>query len=96
MFDLLPLHSRAARSLLRWSQETLSVRSGVSLSTIRDFEAERRIPIAANKRAIKQSLDDAGIIFLDEEPGRRGPGVCLKWDATRKLEAQTSTRWAGE
>lgn len=67
--------------MLKWSQETLSIRSGVSISAIRDFESERRSPISANRKAIKQAFEEAGISFVDTIPGEHGPGVFLKWNA---------------
>ena len=73
------MHCRAARGVLKWSQEQLAVRAQVSLSTVRDFEAERRTPIGANLRCIRQALEEAGVEFLNAEPGVRGPGVCLRW-----------------
>jgi transcriptional regulator with XRE-family HTH domain len=79
MIEMSPVHCRAARGVLKWSQESLAARSGVGLSTIRDFEAERRNPISANLRAIKKALEEAGVELLQPEPGVRGPGVCLKW-----------------
>lgn len=62
----------------------LAARSGVGLSTIRDFEAERRSPMPANLRAIRQALEQAGVEILAPEPGVRGPGVCLRWTAGRQ------------
>ncbi len=65
-----PEQCRAARGWLDWSQETLAKTAGVSLSTVRDFEAGRRVPIANNQRAIRFALVQEGIEFLtaDEIP----------------------------
>ena len=49
---LAPEQSRAARGWLDWSQDDLAQRAKVSLSTIRDFEKGRRVPIANNLDAI--------------------------------------------
>jgi transcriptional regulator with XRE-family HTH domain len=67
---------RGARGLLRWSQEELARRAGVGLSTVRDFEAERRKPYPANMEAILGALEQAGVEFIDENGG--GPGVRLR------------------
>lgn len=58
---LKPEHSRAARGWLDWSQEELAKRAKVSLSTIRDFEKGRRVPIANNLSAIEKVLEVAGV-----------------------------------
>ena len=69
---------RAARALLRWSAEDLSRRSSVSLRTIRRAElAERHTTMTtANNLAVRRTLEDAGIEFIDENGG--GPGVRLR------------------
>jgi transcriptional regulator with XRE-family HTH domain len=69
--------------MLKWSQETLSIQSGVSISTIRDFESERRNPIPSNKMALRTAFEKAGLSFLHVRPGEHGPGVCMKWTAMR-------------
>ncbi|TGS45200.1 MULTISPECIES: helix-turn-helix transcriptional regulator [unclassified Mesorhizobium] len=58
---LSPEQSRAARGWLDWSQDDLAKRAQVSLSTIRDFEKARRIPIANNLQAIQRALEAAGV-----------------------------------
>jgi transcriptional regulator with XRE-family HTH domain len=68
---LAPEQSRAARAWLDWSQQDLAEKAGVSLSTIRDFEKGRRIPIRQNLGAIRLTLEQAGIRFsfsADESP----------------------------
>jgi DNA-binding transcriptional regulator YiaG len=60
-----PEQSRAARAWLDWSQQELAAKASVSLSTVRDFEKGRRIPIANNLTAMRAALEAAGIAFVD-------------------------------
>lgn len=66
---LKPEHSRAARGWLDWSQEELAKRAKVSLSTVRDFEKGRRVPITNNLEAITRALEAGGINFIADEDG---------------------------
>lgn len=68
---LTPQHSRAARGWLEWTQEELAKRANVSLSTVRDFEKGRRMPIANNLKAMALTFEKAGLKMIfgeDEEP----------------------------
>lgn len=60
---------RAARGLLNWSGKRLAKESGVSLPTIRRSEPIegplRMIP--ANSRAIRATLEAAGVEFIAEK-----------------------------
>jgi len=60
-----PEQSRAARAWLDWSQEELAAKASVSISTVRDFEAGRRVPIANNLTAMRTALETVGIAFVD-------------------------------
>jgi len=60
-----PEQSRAARAWLDWSQDELAAKASVSLSTVRDFEKGRRVPIANNLTAMRAALESAGIAFVD-------------------------------
>ena len=65
-----PALSRAARGLIDWSQSDLAAASGVSLSTVRDFETGKRTPIANNLAALQRALEAAGVEFTNGgEPG---------------------------
>jgi ribosome-binding protein aMBF1 (putative translation factor) len=74
---MLPEQSRAARAWLDWSQEALAAKASVSLSTVRDFEKGRRVPIANNLTAMRVALESAGIAFVGTsgvsyaKPGKR-------------------------
>lgn len=63
-----PRQCRAARVLLDWSQDDLSERSLVSVSTIRNFEQGKRATYPANLAALRRAFEDAGIEFM--------PGGC--------------------
>ncbi len=67
---LAPEQSRAARAWLEWSQEDLAKRAHVALSTVRDFEKGRRVPIKNNLDAIRLSLEMAGVslVFRGDVP----------------------------
>jgi transcriptional regulator with XRE-family HTH domain len=66
---------RAARALLKWSQTQLAESSGVALSTVAEFEIDKREPRSDNLTAMTSALEDAGIIF---ETDGRHVGVKLK------------------
>ena len=69
---------RAARALLRWSGKQLASASGVSWPTIQRMEAAFGLPsgLAKNIMAIKETLEAAGIEFIDANGG--GAGVRFK------------------
>ena len=71
-----PAQIRAARGLLDWSQSQLAEAAGVSLSTVKDFEAGRRQPVPNNLAAIRAALEDSGVEFIPENGG--GAGVRLR------------------
>jgi ribosome-binding protein aMBF1 (putative translation factor) len=63
---MMPEQCRAARAWLDWSQEELAGKASVSLSTVRDFEKGRRVPIPNNLTAMKAALESTGIAFVDD------------------------------
>ena len=67
-----PGQSRAARRLLGWSQTRLAKEAGLGVSTVADFERERRMvsPEAADK--LQRALEAAGVEFTNgKHPGVR-------------------------
>jgi DNA-binding XRE family transcriptional regulator len=74
--DLRPSQCRAGRALLEMTQTDLAGLAEVGLSTVVDFEKERRVVSATAVKAIQDALMRAGIDFIDENGG--GPGVRLR------------------
>jgi transcriptional regulator with XRE-family HTH domain len=79
-----PDQCRAARGFLDLSQGDLAAAAHVSLSTVRDYEKGRRVPIANNLTAIEAALVALGISFSGDgtaqivsfkppKAGRHGP-----------------------
>ena len=66
-----PEQCRAARGWLDISQSELAEAANVSLSTVRDFEKGRRVPIGNNLNAIKGALEAKGIRLTEQ--GITGP-----------------------
>jgi hypothetical protein len=75
---------RAARALLRWSALDLAGASAVAANTIRRAEvAEGPTTLtAANDLAIRRTLEEVGVEFIDENGG--GPGVRLRKSSKQK------------
>ncbi len=67
-----PAQCRAARSLLNWRQSALADAASLGLSTVVDFERERRDVSENAKAAIVAALEAADIEFVSNE---RGEGV---------------------
>jgi transcriptional regulator with XRE-family HTH domain len=70
--------SRAARSLLGWSQQQLADSASVSLATIQLFETAKREPIPNNLTAIRRAFESAGVDFIPAKSGKGGVGVRLR------------------
>lgn len=69
---------KAARALLRWSQNDLASASGISLPTVKRLEASTG-PLggrADTEMAIRSALETAGIEFIAENGG--GAGVRIR------------------
>jgi transcriptional regulator with XRE-family HTH domain len=71
-----PVQCRAARSLLRWTQEDLADHAQVGIVSVRQFEAEAVEPRRATLAALRRALEVAGIVFIEQNGG--GPGVRLR------------------
>jgi transcriptional regulator with XRE-family HTH domain len=68
---------RAGRALLKWSQMQLAEAAGVALSTVNDFEIDKREPRSDNLDAMRRSLETAGVEFIPAKSGK-GVGVRLR------------------
>jgi transcriptional regulator with XRE-family HTH domain len=69
-----PSQCRAARALLDWTQPALARSAGLGISTVIDFERERRQVSDEAIAAMRGALERKGLEFTN---GRR-PGVRLK------------------
>lgn len=68
-------YCRAARGLLNWTQKDLANRAHVSLSTVRDFESGKRLPISNNLQAMWRALEIGGVEFHNHGAGLL---ICLR------------------
>ena len=64
--EMTPEQSRAARAWLEWSQQELASAAGVSLSTVRDYEKGRTVPIQATLAAMRTALEAQGIEIVND------------------------------
>lgn len=80
-----PEQCKAARFLLGWTQRELAEKSEVTQLTVHRFETGQSRLQRTTKKALKSTLQEAGIRFLESagEPGeprvilRDGSGVAL-------------------
>ena len=75
---LLAKQLRAARALIDWEQRHLANATGLAIGTIRRMEASDG-PVrgnAGNVWKVQRALEEAGVIFIDENGG--GAGVRLR------------------
>ena len=59
-----PAQCRAARSLLKWTQDDLAAKAEVSVITIRNFEGEKSEPRRVTLNAVQRALEAAGVEFI--------------------------------
>jgi DNA-binding XRE family transcriptional regulator len=62
-----PPQAKAARALLDWSQTDLSKAAGVALSTVYEFEKERRQTSEEAVTKMRSALERAGVVFLGKQ-----------------------------
>lgn len=67
---------RAGRALVEMDQAVLAKAANISRNTIVDFEKGRRTPGSNNLAAIRAALENAGVMFIDQNGN--GPGVRLR------------------
>jgi transcriptional regulator with XRE-family HTH domain len=72
MLIMLPEQCKAARGLLGMTQPQLAEASGLGLSTVVDFERDRRTVSPAAVQAMRDTLKGAGVIFVEENGGGAG------------------------
>jgi DNA-binding transcriptional regulator YiaG len=65
--EMTPEQCRAARAWLNWPQDELATNANVGVSTVRDFEANRRVPTRNNLTAMKAALEKGGVAFVDDD-----------------------------
>lgn len=75
---LTPEQCRAGRSLLSWSQDQLSVASGVAKATIANFELGKRTPYERTLEDIREALEAAGASFIAEGQVSEGGGAGVR------------------
>lgn len=71
-----PAQCRAARALIEMTQPELAEAAGRGLSSVVDFEKDRRFVSDRAVAAIRAALEAAGVVFLPENGN--GPGVALR------------------
>lgn len=71
-----PAQCRAARALLEMTQTGLAKLAELGLSTVVDFERQRRNVSDDAAKAMYEALKRVGVEFIDENGG--GPGVRLR------------------
>ena len=92
-----PEQSRAARGWLGWTQAELAEKASVGLSTVKDYEAGKRTPIANNLDAMRRALEACGIRFTDDAvvgplAGALAEGPQPPYEAPRKPAAKRPAR----
>jgi transcriptional regulator with XRE-family HTH domain len=73
---LTPALCRAGRGFLDWTQCDLADRSGVSRSTIRDYEGDRHDVHRATEAQLRRAFEEGGLSFLPVDG--EGIAICPK------------------
>jgi transcriptional regulator with XRE-family HTH domain len=66
---LSPALCRAGRGFLDWTQCDLADRSGVSRSTIRDYEGDRHEVHRSTEAQLRRAFEEGGLAFVTVEDG---------------------------
>jgi len=66
---------RAARALIQMTQTELAEAAGVGLSTVVDFEKERRIVSAEAVAKLKSALEQSHVVFLNADGAGEGVSI---------------------
>jgi transcriptional regulator with XRE-family HTH domain len=68
-----PAQLRAARAWLQWSQDELSMRSGISKRSIARYEQGKTVPYLETLVVLQQTFEAAGMRF--DFVGMKGTGI---------------------
>jgi DNA-binding transcriptional regulator YiaG len=94
---LTPEQSRAARAWMDWTQEQFAKMAKVSISTVRDFESGKRVPIANNLEAMRRAIEEHGLELLFY--GDKATGIVMRartfLNITDTIGGAGTTRGAG-
>src|SRR3954451_4243404 len=71
-----PSQCRGARALLDMTQPQLAALAGIGLSTVVDFEKQRRVVSDDAVRKMQEALESSGVVLISENGG--GAGVRLR------------------
>ena len=75
-YSLSAAQCRAARALLKWTQEDLAAHASVSAPTIGNFETETRSPLSATLAQLRAAFEAAGVTLIEDDGA--GAGVRLR------------------
>lgn len=70
-----PAQCKAARALLGLEQSEVADAAGIARATVVDFEKGLRVPRSKTLDGIREALEAAGVVFIEENGG--GAGVRL-------------------
>ena len=94
--SLLASQCRAARAMLGFSQRDLAKHAEVAHRTIADFETGSRTPHPRTLKAIQETLEKNGVVFIDADPaGPEALGAGVRLKATEIVPSQSSDEVSG-